>query len=124
MSWLRKQNFMKQLITSAIALCFMTSCSLTSTTMIKPNDAFILGNNEHGPFTVKLKNISDNDLKLWQAPLDGGQHSPQIVKPNNKVKVKVARNTALRIENNDPTEASVELVVTGDVGLSMGYKNQ
>ena len=115
---------MKQLITGAFALCFLASCSLTSTTMIKPNDAFVLGNNEHGSFTVKLKNISDNDLKLWQAPIEGGRHSPVVVKPNNKVKVKVARNTALRIENNATTEASVELVVTGDTGLSMGYKNQ
>ena len=92
--------------------------------MIKPNDAFVLGNNQHGAFTVKLKNISDHDLQLWQVPIDGGQHSPLVVKPSKKTKVKVDSNTALRIENNNTTSASVELVVTGDLGLSMGYKNQ
>jgi hypothetical protein len=115
---------MKQLIASAIFLCFMASCSLTSVTMIKPNDAFVLGNNQHGSFTVKLKNLSDNDVKLWQVPVEGGQHSPLIVRSRKKAKVHVGRNTALRIENDSRKEASVELIVTGDIGLSMGYKNQ
>lgn len=57
-------------------------------------------------------------------PLDGGKHSPIDVKPNETVKVKVDKNTALTIENNHPSEASVELVVKGDTGLSMGYKKQ
>ena len=40
------------------------------------------------------------------------------------VKVKVDKNTALSIENNHPSEATVELVVKGDTGLSMGYKSK
>ena len=102
----------------------MTSCSLTSTTYIKPNESFVLGNNQHGKFSVKLKNISTTNLTIWLMPLDGGKHSPIDVKPNETVKVKVDKNTALTIENNHPSEASVELVVKGDTGLSMGYKKQ
>jgi hypothetical protein len=34
----------------------------------------------------------------------------------------VEENTALRINNNSNEQATVELLVKGDTGLSMGYK--
>ena len=116
---------MKKLILSSIALILVgASCkTLTSTTYIKSNDAFILGNNEHGEFSVRLKNVSPNDLELWRTPIEGGKHSPLKVKPNETVKVSVEKNTALRIENKTNEAATVELLVKGDTGLSMGYKN-
>jgi hypothetical protein len=114
---------MKNLFAFVLFLFLMSSCaSLTSTTFIKPNESFVLGDNEHGSFSVRLKNISPNKLELWKAPIDGGRHSPVNVEPNETVKVKVPKNTALRIDNKNATEASVELLVKGDVGLSMGYK--
>ena len=116
---------MKKLFFCSLAITlFFTSCkTLTSTTYIKPNDAFILGNNQHGEFNVSLKNISANNLELWRAPIDGGKHSPLTIKPNETVKVCVEKNTALRINNNNSDQAAVELFVKGDTGLSMGYKN-
>lgn len=115
---------MKKLFLTSIAFTlFFTSCrSLTSTTYIKSNDAFILGNNKHGEFSVRLKNASKNNLELWKAPVNGGQHSPLTVKPNETVKVNVEKNTALKIENKANAQATVELLVKGDTGLSMGYK--
>lgn len=104
----------------AIFLQFQT---LHSTTNIKANDAFILGNNEHGKFSIRLKNISNSEITLWQVPIAGGQHSPLKVSAQQKVALKVDRNTALRIENTSSSEIAVELIVTGDIGLSMGYKN-
>jgi hypothetical protein len=41
--------------------------SLNSNTTIKPNESFVLGNNEHGTFKVKLKNASNHDLKIIMA---------------------------------------------------------
>lgn len=116
---------MKKLFFSTLAITlFFSSCrSLTSTTYIKSNDAFVLGNNKHGEFNVRLKNVSKSNLELWQAPIDGGKHSPQTVKPNETVKVNVDKNTALRINNDSAEQATVELLVKGDIGLSMGYKN-
>jgi hypothetical protein len=116
---------MKKLLFSSLAITlFFSSCrTLNSTTSIKPYDAFILGNNKHGAFHVKLKNVSINNLELWKAPIDGGKHSPITVKPNETVKVNVDKNTALRINNNSADQATVELLVKGDTGLSMGYKN-
>lgn len=107
----------------------LTACNhlpfqkLTSTTTIKANDAFILGNNEHGKFSVQLKNTSNAEITIWQVPIAGGQHSPLKLGAKEKASINVDRNTALRIENPSSTEIDVELIVKGDTGLSMGYKN-
>ena len=113
---------------AALALSIITSScgvfgSLNSNTSIKPNDSFVLGNNEHGPFKVKLKNVSKNDVDIYEAPISGGTHSRITLKPNESVTAKVDRNTALYIENKSSDYASVDLKVTGDLGLSMTYKN-
>lgn len=117
---------MKTIITTLFLALIFTSCgvfgSLTSNTIIKPNESFVLGNNEHGTFKVKLKNVSNHDLKIIMAPIAGGTHSPIIVRPNETINVKADSNTALIIENKTNEEASVDLYVTGDTGLSMGYQ--
>lgn len=118
---------MKITIALFTILLLTTSCgvfgSLTSNTSIKPNESFVLGNNEHGAFKVILKNVSNHDLQIIMAPNAGGTHSPITVSPNETVTVKAESNTALIIENKSNEGASVDLYVTGDTGLSMGYKN-
>lgn len=118
---------MKKAVSTIFLALLITSCSifgsLTSNTFIKSNDSFVLGNNEHGTFKAKLKNLSNHDLKIFMAPIAGGTHSAIIVKPNQSVTVKADRNTALIIENKSNETASVDLYVTGDTGLSMEYKN-
>lgn len=118
---------MKTVITLFVILLLTSSCgifnSLNSNTTIKPNDSFVLGNNKHGTFKVTLKNISNHELRIFMAPISGGTHSPLIVAPNETVKVKADKNTALIIENKSTEPAHVDLKVTGDIGLSMGYKN-
>jgi hypothetical protein len=109
---------MKKIIAVSFLFVFISSCSifgsLHSTTTIKPND---------GSFKVVLKNISNHELKIFMAPISGGTHSPSIVVPNETIKVKADKNTALIIENKSFEQADVTLKVTGDIGLSMGYKN-
>ena len=115
---------MKQFLAIFISFLTLASCStLNSMTVIKPLDSFILGNNKHGSFKVQLKNTSKNDIDVYQVPIDGGQHSFQVIKPNDKVNLQVGSNTALFIQNKSNDTASVILKVTGDTGLSMGYKN-
>jgi len=96
--------------------------SLNSTTNIKSNDEFILGNNIHGKFSANVTNISNYEIIIWQYPNDGGRHSPITLKPSMNVKVKVDKNTSLRFENHSNEEVAVKLKVKGDLGLSMGYK--
>ena len=118
---------MKKFIGVYAMVILFTSCnmfkSVTSNTTISPKNSFVLGNNEHGTFSVQLKNVSKNDVVLHRAPIAGGTHSYITVKPMEKVKVTVESNTALVIENKTNDTASVDLFIKGDTGLSMGYKN-
>jgi hypothetical protein len=114
----------KLVLVIALVGLFMNSCgTLTSTTAIDASNSFVLGNNQHGTFSVRLKNISQGDIEVHHAPIDGGRHSFETIKPGQTIKVKVEKNTALVIGNKSNEVASVELFVKGDTGLSMGYKN-
>ncbi len=96
--------------------------SVTSNTTITPQNSFVLGNNEHGLFSITLENISKNEVVLHRSPIAGGSHSYVTLKPNETVKIKLEENTALVIENNSNYTASIYLFIKGDTGLSMGYK--
>lgn len=117
---------MKSLIViiAFIGSIFTAGCqTLRSGTTIKPQDSFVLGNNEHGKFTVNLKNTSKQTIEVYHAPINGGKHSSQMVEPNQSVKVKVDKNTALIFGNQSMDTVTIALKVNGDLGLSMGYKN-
>jgi hypothetical protein len=107
-------------ITTAISSCSVFS-SLTSTTTISPNNSFVLGNNEHGKFTVHIKNISGKTIEAVQKPIGGGSHSLQIIQPHESYTISVDANTALVIKNPSPNTINVKLNITGDTGLAMGY---
>ena len=117
---------MKKIISIYAVVILIASCNMfktvTSNTIITPQNSFVLGNNKHGSFTVKLKNVSKNEVVLHRAPITGGNHSYVTVKPTKTVKVNVESNTALIIENKSNDTASVDLYIKGDTGLSMGYK--
>jgi hypothetical protein len=117
---------MKKITTSIMLVLAITSCgmfkTITSNTIIQPNDSFVLGDNAHGVFSVKFKNVSKNAVTVYRAPNSGGKHSFVIVQPNETIKVKVEPNTALVVENKSNDIASVDLLVKGDTGLNMGYK--
>jgi hypothetical protein len=110
----------------ALSLLNASCRSLTSTTYIKANDSFLLGDNAHGQFKVKIKNASPHSIEVYRKPIAGGQHSFVTVKPLQTVKVNVEENTALVVSNKSNDKATVQLVVTGEPGgnLSMGYKNK
>jgi hypothetical protein len=81
-----------------------------------------LGNNVHGRFSVSVTNTSVTPITLWQCPIEGGKHSPITLERAATVKVKVEKNTALKIENDSEDQISIQLKVSGDIGLSMGYE--
>jgi uncharacterized protein YcfL len=113
---------MRPLLFFFVGILLFTSCALNSTTYIKPNDAFILGDNPHNSFKVKLKNVSESDIEVYQKSKIDEKLNVQIVKPNDFVTVNVKENTAIVIQNSSNDTATVRLKVTGDLNLSMNYK--
>jgi len=118
---MRKRYLVLLLVAFNLASCLPFK-SLNSTTNIKANDEFILGNNVHGKFYADVTNISKFEIIFWQYPNDGGRHSPITLKPSMNAKVTVDKNTSLRFENHSKEEVAIKLKVKGDIGLSMGYK--
>lgn len=116
---------MKKSIVVALLFICSVSCgvfgSLNSNTSIKPNEKFVLGNNQHGSFKTHLKNEGVTVLKIYQAPINGGTYSPILVNPKETATVKTEKNTALVIENLGNEYASVTLKVKGDLNLGMTY---
>jgi len=120
---MKKQHYL------ILALCIsITSClpfrTLNSTTYIKANDAFILGENEHNRFQVTVTNTSIVPVDIWQYPLSGGRHSLVSLRPTEKIKLKVEENTSIRIENSSSEQVAVRLRVKGDLGLFMNYRDK
>lgn len=119
---------MKKIILLAYVIIATASCSvfssLNSNTSIKPKERFVLGNNKHGSFKTHLKNEGVTVIKIYQAPIDGGTYSPQLLKPQETATVKTAKNTALVIENTGDEYASVTLKVKGDLNLGMTYNEK
>jgi hypothetical protein len=106
------------------SVALLWSCgSLTSVTTIEANNSFILGNNPHGFYNVKVKNISRQSIVVYQKTLTDSVHSFTTIKARETVHVYANKNTALIIENKSDSQAKVELHVNGDTNLSMGYKN-
>jgi hypothetical protein len=118
-----KTTQIKSIFSILITGFLLSACNtLHSTTTIQAKDAFILGNNQHGRFAASVTNTSAFPVSIWQYPIDGGRHSPIILQPTENAKIRVDKNTALRIENTSEKSVDVKLVVKGDVGLSMGYQ--
>ncbi len=117
-----RKNFILGLIASLAFFGCSVFGSLTSTTTISPQNSFVLGNNEHGTFSVKLTNVSNQPLQVELQPIGKTATTLQTVQPNETVKVTVPQNTAIIIKNNSSDIANVQLKVNGDTGLSMTYK--
>ncbi len=113
----------KILVLLALTSLFSACKSYFSVTNIAANESFVLGNNPHGYFNVKLKNLSAHPITVYQKTLTDSLHSFSIIKPKETVHVYADKNTALIIENKSEDQASVKLDLGGDVKLSMGYKN-
>jgi len=82
-------------ITCLATLLLASSCSvfgsLNSNTSIKPNETFVLGKNQHNAFKTYLKNEGTTTLKIYQAPINGGTHSPVVIKPKETATIKTAK---------------------------------
>jgi hypothetical protein len=117
---------MKKIITAVLIILTISSCRLfniiSSNTTIEPNKSFVLGDNKHGGFKVKIKNVCNHSLALYQKPSDNSKDSILIIKANATLTLNVNSNTALIIENKSAKIGSVYLTITGDNNLSMGYR--
>lgn len=114
---------MKKLFFIIITAVAFAACSLTSNTVIGPKKEFELGDGTHGSFTAAIKNVSDATVEIYRQPLGGVQEKVISLAPGDKTTVTIAANTKAIFKNLSNGQASLNLKVTGDTGLSMGGPN-
>lgn len=116
-----KKNVILLALATLLASCGMFS-SLNSGTSINANEKFVLGSNPHGNFHTHLRNDGATTLSVYQAPNNGGTHSPITLKPTESAFIKTDKNTALVIENTETKMGYVTLKVKGDLNLGMVFQ--
>ena len=116
---------MKNLLFACVLLVTAVSgCkSVYSTTTIESKKTFVIGDNEHESFEVTIKNISNDVVEIAQKPNDGTVKLLQSLEAKKTAVIKIAKNTALYIENKLDNKVAVALNFKSTSHLSMGYKN-
>ncbi|MEL6344495.1 MAG: hypothetical protein AAFV53_15360 [Myxococcota bacterium] len=96
------------------------ACHLHSGLFVPAREQFVLGDNPHGRFSVKVENIGEVPVDLVVHE-DGEPVSTVTLSPGDRTKSRfTAEQTALFVNHTD-REASLSVDVVGDVGLSMDY---
>jgi ABC-type Fe3+-hydroxamate transport system substrate-binding protein len=114
---------MQKLFLAIIAVVTFSACSVTSNTVIGPKKEFELGDGKHGSFTAAIKNVSNATVEIYKQPLGGEQEKVVSLSPGQKATVTIAADTKAIFKNLSNGQASLNLKLTGDTGLSMGGPN-
>jgi hypothetical protein len=95
---------------------------LTSNTIIEPNQSFVLGEGKHGDYKAKIINKGEVDVEVFGEREDEERKSLGVLKPNDKNEYNIAKNTKVIFKNLGNKTATISIKLSGDTGLSMGYK--
>ena len=123
-----KKYFFLAFCAAAIASPVAQSCAvlntINSTTLIKPQQTFILGEGEHPSYSVALTNVGTTLLIVTTTDRSGTTTPVANLKPNDKGSYKIPANTAAKIKNDGKVQGTVKIRAQGAVSfsnLSMGY---
>jgi hypothetical protein len=95
---------------------------LTSTTVIEPNQSFVLGEGKHGGYTAKIVNKGEVETEVFGERENEERKSLGVLKPKDKNEYNVAKNTKVIFKNLGSQTATIGIKLSGDTSLSMGYK--
>lgn len=124
---------MKKIILSAVIMFGLVAAlqafggvnlfdSLTSTTVIEPNQSFVLGEGKHGGYNAKLVNKGKVDIEIFTESEKEERKSVGVLKPNDKTEFTILKNTKVIFKNLGNETATIGIKLSGDTSLSMGYK--
>ncbi|NJM53329.1 MAG: hypothetical protein HC846_07990 [Blastocatellia bacterium] len=95
---------------------------LTSTTVIEANQSFVLGEGKHAGYKAKIVNKGKVDIEIFTEAEKEERKSVGVLKPNDKADFKILKNTKVIFKNLGNETATIGIKLSGDTGLSMGYK--
>ncbi|MBC8110562.1 MAG: hypothetical protein H7Y04_05830 [Verrucomicrobia bacterium] len=107
-----------------IAACrSITSHRISSITYIEPNKSFELGKGKHGAYTADVKNAGNTEVEVITETIEGVQTSLGTLKPQQKNVYFVEKDTKVYFKNMGIKNATLDLWLKGESGLSMGYQD-
>ncbi len=129
-------KFMKKIILSAFIILGLVGIfqtfgiinlaaafsDLTSTTVIEPNQSFVLGEGKHNGYKAKLVNKGKVEIEVLTQSENESAKSAGILKADEKVEFTILKNTKVIFKNLGNETATLGIKLSGDTGLSMGYK--
>ncbi len=95
---------------------------LTSTTIIEPNQSFVLGEGKHGGYTAKIVNKGSVDVEVFGERENEERKSLGVLKPKYKNEYQVLKDTKVIFKNLGDKTATIGIKLSGETNLSMGYK--
>jgi hypothetical protein len=93
-----------------------------SQTFIEPQQSFVLGEGTHGAFKATVKNTGTESVEISKQSVNGNRSTIAVLAPGAATRVRIADNTKVIFKNTGASKATLNLLVSGDTGLSMATK--
>ena len=115
---------------AAVAATFMavlllaTAClaGITSGLLIEPGKQFVLGGSQLGGFKVEAHNVGKVAVEIKERPRGGGIFGKTTLAPGARGTLRFMAGSTALLLNPSAEQAKVNLKITGDTNLSMGYE--
>lgn len=112
------------LATTAGVLLLSTACwaSLNSDLFIEPGKQFALGGGQPGAFKVEARNVGKVPVEIKERPRGGGIFGKTTLAPGARGTLRFMAGSTALLLNPSAVQAHLNLKVTGDTNLAMGYE--
>lgn len=99
---------------------FWMACHLHSGLAVPAGERFILGDNPHGRFSVRVVNVGVVPVELVVEEA-GAIVSTATLQPGDRTRARFQAQQAAIFVNAGEQEANLSVDINGDIGLSMNY---
>ena len=105
-----------------LAVVVLAGCaSRYSGLSVPPQSRFELGGSQSGAFTAALENVGPVAVTVIERARGGAETVRGTVVPGASARLRFAPGSAALVVNAADREAQVDVNLTGDTNLSMGY---
>jgi hypothetical protein len=110
--------------TFVAVLLLATACwaGITSGLLIEPGKQFALGGGQLGGFKVEAHNVGKVSVEIKERPRGGGIFGKTTLAPGARGTLRFMAGSTALLLNPSAEQAKVNLKITGDTNLSMGYE--
>ena len=111
--------------TVALVVFAATACwagNLHSDLFIEPGKQFALGGTQPGAFRVVARNVGSVPVEIKERPRGGGIFGKGKLAPGQRATLRFMAGSSALVLNPSNQQAHLDITVSGDTNLSMGYE--